>query len=237
MKVLIFDFDGTLTKKDHNIWRELWNYLGYPTDKTSPYAKLYVSHVLKKEITRKEWFDKTCEYFMAKGFSTKHLFNVSKNIEKINGLEETLKILKNNGYQLHILSGGLRECIYYALGDLTKYFTHIESNRCKFDGNGNIVSLLPTDYDYEGKLKYVEILKRHGINAKDIIFVGNGDNDEWVIQSGCKTLCINPTTTDGNNKNFWHNSIQNVDNLTKILPYILEGKQEHKVIAEVFDLK
>ena len=222
MKFVIFDFDGTLTERDQNVWKDLWKLLGYPTDKNSPYAELYVSHVYKREISRQEWFDLTAEYFIAKGFDVTHLINVAKQIKPIDGLEETLNCLKAEGYQIHILSGGFRECIRYTLKDLIKYFDHIECNKCLFNEQGKFSRFIPTSYDYEGKLRYVEEIKNCGVEAKDIIFIGNGDNDEWVIQSGCKTLFINPTSTDGNDRTHWHSSIQNVTDLTQILPYVLE---------------
>ena len=74
-KAIVFDFDGTLTKKNQNIWKMLWETCGYPTDKTSLYAKLYVSHVIKKEITRKQWFDLTCEAFKKKNLDFKDFLN------------------------------------------------------------------------------------------------------------------------------------------------------------------
>ena len=69
IKAIVFDFDGTLTKRNQNIWKMLWEACGYTTDKQSLYAKLYVKHVITKEITRKQWFDLTCEAFKRKNLT------------------------------------------------------------------------------------------------------------------------------------------------------------------------
>ena len=38
----------------------------------------------------------------------------------------------------------------------------------------------------------IELCKIKGYDPCDILFVGNSVNDEWVYQSGAKTLCVNP---------------------------------------------
>ena len=87
----------------------------------------------------------------------------------------------------------------------------------------------PTKYDYEGKSQYIEVLKKvTDTKADEITFVGNGDNDEWVFKSGCKTICINPDNIDSNNKNVWHVEIPYLNNLTQILPEILYDKGAEK---------
>ncbi|MBO5888614.1 MAG: HAD family hydrolase [Clostridia bacterium] len=227
-KAVVFDFDGTLTKKNQNIWKMLWETCGYPTDKTSLYAQLYVSHVIKKEITRKQWFDLTCEEFMKKNLDCYDFFEVSCNIELINGLEETIKMLYKKGYRLYIVSGCIKESIEIALGEYADYFTFIESNRAYFDMKGKLYKFKPTNYDYEGKAKFIEEIKKSGIKAENITFVGNSDNDEWAYTTGCKTICINPDKTDGNNKTKWHKLIEKLENLKQILPFILNSKDEEK---------
>lgn len=221
-KAVIFDFDGTLTKKNQNIWKMLWEACGYTTDKTSLYANLYVSHVINKEITRKQWFDLTCEAFKRKKLDFLAFYKTSKQIELINGFESTIKTLYNNGYELHIVSGCIKEAIEVALNKNAKYFTFIESNKAIFDENGFLEQLVPTNFDYEGKAKYIENLKLKGIKAENITFVGNSDNDEWAYTSGCKTICINPDKADTENNKKWNVVIDKLENLNKILNIIQE---------------
>ena len=68
---------------------------------------------------------------------------------------------------------------------------------------------------------------RGGIyKAENIYFIGNSDNDEWAYTTGCKTICINPDKTDGNNVKVWHKTIDKLENLTQILPLITNKEEE-----------
>ena len=48
MKAVMFDFDGTITKSNGNIWKELWNDLGYFTGQESLYKCFIIGHILGK---------------------------------------------------------------------------------------------------------------------------------------------------------------------------------------------
>lgn len=217
MNTIIFDFDGTLTKKDQNIWKMLWQELGYTTDKNSIYAKLYVEHVIKKTITRDQWFNLTCVAFKRKGMTKQTLIDVTKNITLIDGFEKVIKALYNKGYSMHIVSGCIKQSIEMVLGDYIKYFSNIESNDIIFDENDKLKKLVATPYDFIGKAKYIEnLMTKTNTKPEEIIFVGNGDNDEWAYKSGCKTICINPVNTDSKNRTIWHSEISSLESLAEI---------------------
>ncbi len=217
MKTIIFDFDGTLTKKDQNIWKMLWQELGYTTDKNSIYAKLYIEHVIKKTITRDQWFNLTCVAFKRKGMTKQTLIDVTKNITLIDGFEKVIKALYNKGYSMHIVSGCIKQSIEMVLGDYIKYFSNIESNDIIFDENDKLKKLVATPYDFIGKAKYIEnLMAKTNTKPEEIIFVGNGDNDEWAYKSGCKTICINPVNTDSKNRTIWHSEISSIEDLAEI---------------------
>ena len=225
-KAIVFDFDGTLTKKDQNIWKMLWNKCGYETGPKSLYVNLYIKHRINREISRQEWFDTTCMAFRVTRMNHKDLIDVSEQIELLPGTEKLIKTLHKKGYKLFIVSGCIKETIELVLGDLAKYFTHIESNTCEFDKDGHLTKLIPTKYDYEGKADFVEhssilagmnYLKQNGYNQKNIIFVGNGDNDEWVYKTGCTTICINPTLADYTNNIKWNKVYKDINDITGLM--------------------
>ena len=217
MKTIIFDFDGTLNKQNQNIWKLLWSELGYKTDKTSLYSKLYVEHVIKKTITRKQWFNLTALAFKKKGMSIETLNHVSSKIELIDGAKDFVKSLFKAGFSLHIVSGCITQTIENVLGDLTKYFTHIESNTAVFDESGKLKEFVATPFDFAGKAEYVKnLMIKTNSNASEVVFVGNGDNDEWVHLAGCKTICINADNTNSNNKTIWNEKIDNLKSLDEL---------------------
>jgi len=200
-KAIIFDFEGTLTKKNQNIWKMLWEICGYETDKSSLYSKLYVGFVVNKKITREECFNLTCEAFKNKNLSYSQLYSVSKSIELTDRAKELILKLYNSGYKLFIVSGSIIDTIELVLGDYVKYFEAIEANKCVFDSNGKLQKLILTDYDYEGKAKFIELLKEQGYTKDNIVFIGNGYNDEWAYKTGCLTICFKPIDDDINNLN------------------------------------
>ncbi len=220
MKAVFFDFDGTLTYKNSNIWKEIWKRCGYDTSRDSYYSKLYSSFI-SKNITHQQWCDLTCNEFVKAHFTKSDLDDLVDNIQLIDGLSETLSALKENGYSIHIVSGSIDACIDRLLGDNKKYFDSINCNNMVFDENGYLCGIKGTNYDFEGKAKFIEEFKQQtNAKASDLVFVGNGDNDEWAHLAGCKTICINPENTDSNDTKKWHTSIDGVSNLTAILPLL-----------------
>lgn len=220
-KAVFFDFDGTLTYKSKNIWKAIWKSLGYDTSKDSYFAKLFVDFMSNK-ITHQEWCNLTCEAFTEKGMNLNVLNELVKEIKLINGATETFKTLKENGYSLHIVSGNIIDVIKKVLGENVKYFDSINANDFYFNNNNELTYIKGTNYDFEGKAKFIEQYKETtGAIAKNLYFVGNGDNDEWAHLSGCHTICINPENTDHNNKIKWHKTIDNVNDLRDVLPFII----------------
>ena len=97
MKTIIFDFDGTLTEKHKNVWRFLWQELGYDTTKNSAYATLYTLFIRNK-ITHQKWCDLTCYFFQKKEMSKKVLLKAIENTPLLPDCLEFLRQLKNKGY-------------------------------------------------------------------------------------------------------------------------------------------
>ena len=221
MKAVFFDFDGTLTYKGTNIWKKIWQRCGYSIDAKSYYAKLFRSFMSSK-ISHQDWCNLTCEEFKKAKFDYKTLVELAQDIKLINGLEKTLKTLKNEGYNLYIISGNISAVIDVVLGDKRKYFDEIKANNLQFDKKGRLQSIQGTNYDFEGKAKFIlEFKEATNSSAKDLFFVGNGTNDEWAHLSGCNTICINPEGADAGNNTKWHKCIENVDNLEEVLKIIL----------------
>ena len=217
MKTIVFDFDGTLTKKSNEIWKNMW----VAIDALDIDYKLYKQYK-NGEIDYVKWCELIQEEYIKRGFNEDILFNIADGIEMMDSLEETFKILKDKGYNLYIVSGGVKSVIDYKLKHLTKYFSGIYACEFIFDENGLLKQIIPTKYDEEGKKIFIdEHCSKTSTNPSEIIFIGNGDNDEYVYKSGCKTLCINPLKeTNHSNKTIWHNVIDNVDDMKIILDFL-----------------
>ena len=219
-KIVIFDFDGTLVDPNSlkTTWQRLWLNLGYDLD----ICKELHSRFDKKEITHQEWCDLTAQYFIAHGMNKSNLNAVAQKIVKMEGLHDTLKKLHESGMQLYIVSGSIKEIIDIVLGDDAKFFNDISANRFVFNEHGKLLRINGTDFDFEGKAEYVKKLSDSlAIPTKEILFIGNSFNDAHVYKSGARTLCVNPTLTNSHNRKYWHDTIDEMKNLSDILKYCL----------------
>lgn len=213
MKTIIFDFDGTLTKKSNEIWRRIWKRL----DATDVDDILYNKY-LSGELSVLEWTKEIEKEFVARQVSKSMLDELISDIEMMENLESTLIELKNLGYELRVLSGGIDYVINSLLKDNAKYFSDIKCSKFHFDNKGNLVHVEDTDSDEEGKARYIlNYMKETGTKPNEITFIGNGHNDRFVSQTGCHTICLNPNGTNHRDKKIWHSYIDNTDDLKDIL--------------------
>lgn len=216
MKTIIFDFDGTLTKKSNEIWRNIWVRL----DATDIDDMLY-NKVKNGELDYLGWTKEIEKEYKKREFNTIILDELIDKIEMMENLEESLKRLKNEGYELRILSGGIDYVIKNLLKDNINYFSDIRCNKFIFDEKGYLKKIIDTDSDEEGKGRYIlNYIKETNCSPKDIIFIGNGHNDRFVSSTGCITICINPNGTNHLDKNIWSLYIENSDDLMDVVDII-----------------
>ena len=168
-----------------------------------------------------EWCDRTCDLFRERKFDHDKFITLAQRYNIINGIDDVLKYLKDRGAKLYILSGSMVEGIETALGERRKFFDGISANKMIFDDEGVIERIEATNFDYIGKAEFIKDLC-HKLNClpKDVVFVGNDDNDDEVYTSGCVTICFNPNKADYANREKWHFVIEDssdFNDLMKIL--------------------
>ena len=217
MKTIVFDFDGTLTKKSHEVWEKMWKAIGA----SDIDYMLYCKHK-NGELDNEQWLEEIEKEYKKRGFNKDILTEVSIGMELMDDLEETLNTLKKQGYKLYIISGGVDKIIYAKLGNLVKYFEEIHACKFEFDEKGLLTHIVNTKYEEEGKKVFIdEYCMKTNTNPKEITFIGNGDNDEYVYLSGCHTICINPhKKTNYTNSTIWHRVINDSTSMKDILPYL-----------------
>jgi len=231
-KIVVFDFDGTLTINDKfkTSWQMVWDYLGYSLAICNSLHRKFSN----EELSHADWCLETAEYFKKKKLSRSMMQEISSQIQIIDGLSETLNVLKQNNVELYICSGSIDVIISNVLGENIAFFKEIKSNEFAYDENAELLkAIIGTKYDFEGKADFIkELAKKRNIKTSDIIFVGNSNNDEFAINSGAKTLVVNPHLTDGFNRCHWKYHAGNITNLSEILPYILPSKYHLPDIME-----
>lgn len=218
-KAIVFDFDGTLAdaKQMKTTWQKIWSTLGYDLK----ICENLHSRFDRKEITHQTWCDMTAGYFIKKNMNHDQLIKIAKTIQLVEGFKETITKLLEHNIALYIVSGSIKEIIYYILGDFANYFKDISANEMIFDENGYLSKIKGTQFDFSGKAEYIRRLVDNNseLSPKQILFIGNSFNDAHVYKSGCRTLCVNPHLTNSHNTKYWHERIDNMENLLEIIPY------------------
>lgn len=218
-KVVIFDFDGTLTRRDIGLttWEQIWVDLGYSVNECGKYFLQFRDG----KITHQEWCDITCDHFQRKSFNRDHLTKLSTRIELMPGVSDLINNLDSKDIKMYILSGSIREIIINVLGDLSPKFERIQANRMRFSESGVLSKIEGTLFDFEGKATFIsDIAKSERCSPIDVLYVGNSVNDAWAFRSGARTLCVNPRFTDPTNEQMWTYRILRMEDAREILEFV-----------------
>lgn len=221
IKVIVFDFDGTLTY-NHGLrssWEKIWVYLGYKVQD----CQKYYDQFKKGKIDHQEWCDITCEAFKNKNLTRSVLDSISKEIQLMHGVKEILYKLRNEDHlKLYIVSGSIIQLIELLLGDkIDDYFDGYKANIFIFHTNNQLAKIEGTKFDFEGKATYIKKIaeKEKLSSVSEILFIGNSDNDEYAYRSGAQTLCFNPIHANFNNKKIWNRHFR-ADSFVDLYEYI-----------------
>ena len=226
-KYVVFDFDGTLTiaKKGSNSWYNIWNYLDALDEDEYLYNKYK-----NGEFDYNEWVIRCIDSYKTHNLDKSAMKVLANNVNLINDIAEIFQLFNKLNIKIYIMSQGVKNIIDLALKDVLKYISDIQGVELFFDEN-DIVS--GASYKIEDKQDYIQdIIAQENCDPKDILFVGNGQNDETVYKTGVETLCLNADDTDCNNKTFWTNSLE-TDSLSDILRYVLPDDYELNVDNEI----
>ena len=220
IKAIVFDFDGTLTKKynRYSTWQNIWRKLGYSINDCNELHERFSQN----EFSHQEWCNKTCEKFKEKGMTHRILSEVADEMSLIEGTIPALKKMRDNNIHLFIASGSIRDVIVKVIGENNVHlFEEIKANTMEFDNTGLLKRIIGTKYDFSGKRDFIEkVAQTLDINTCNILFVGNSNNDKLAYKSGAVTLCVNPDLTDPQDKKIWHNTIYEMKNLNDIISYV-----------------
>ena len=149
------------------------------------------------------------------------LKEISGEITLLPKVDETIKILRENGIKLYILSGSIKGIIKTVIGSAVTDFEEIRANDMQFDDTGYLKEIIGTAYDFEGKADYIKsIINTENCSPMDVLFVGNSCNDVWASRSGARTLCVNPSATDPDNLEQWTYCIRELSQMDEILKYV-----------------
>lgn len=174
VKLVGFDWDGTLVDIDTASWRIIDRKLGVEQEDEKLNALFF-----EGKIAYNEWSRRTVEFYKTNGLNYSRFLDIVKTMPLMAGALETFNELKRRGIKTAIVSGSIANIYdYFAqqYGLKADYVSFV--SRIHFDEHGNIVGGEFNDYDYEGKAKAFEnFAKREGLSLSDCAFVGDSEND------------------------------------------------------------
>lgn len=189
-RVIAFDLDGTLLRGIEFSWTVVWNYLKFPDQVRKTGMLRYRRH----EFTYKEWCEWACDQFRRQGLKREQFREIVKGINVTQNLKQAIDTLKGDGFLTAIISGGIDVFLEELIPDAPQLFDHIFVNKLKFDKNGVICGVDATPYDFEGKPVALDLIcKQHGYELSDAVFVGEGFNDEYMLDKAGLTIAYPPT--------------------------------------------
>lgn len=218
-KAIIFDFDGTLTKphKFPNSWARLWHKIGCQEEDDILYGKFN-----NKEITYDEWLEECLKIFRRERVCKKDFQEISKDTSLVDFFDEYMHTLANNNVSVYVLSGGIGNVIECKLENYKKQIKEIICDKFKLDEHEIVCGYesIPQSLAKKSKVVY-SILEKDKLSKDEVVFIGNGANDEEVYLTGVKTICVNPDcNAHPENKTFWKEYIKDCNDIRKTLNFI-----------------
>lgn len=185
IKLVCFDFDGTVVDVPYSTWLPITEGMGVVDENL----------ILKKrffdgEISYLDWSRETVNLYVRSGLTLNKFKSIFESYSIVDGFDVLVDALKTKGVRTAVVSGGIENVYEMKFQNKPNVDFLKFSARFLFDGNGKIYDAVLKDYDYDGKAKAVdEICSELGVNpAKEVAFVGDSMNDLSVMKH--VALCI-----------------------------------------------
>lgn len=144
--LVVFEFCGVLVSNCDFSWRLLYEGLNVNLDFSN---KNYEDFKTGK-ISYVDWVKKDLQKYQECGLTLSNAKKIIKdNMRLIDHLREGLKRLKEEGYLIAIVSGGLDLVVKTLLDDYQDLFDVMYINEMKFEGE-KLIDILATPYDWGG---------------------------------------------------------------------------------------
>jgi len=188
-KLLIcFDVDGTLVDDTIFIWQTLHDAIGTDPVERKRWSKAFWN----SEITYDQWAGSDVKMWCDKNVTKQDLMQHISALKPMNGANEVLSSLKNDGHELGIISGSLDIALDQAFPEWQNMFGHVFLNHLEFDSDNYLsgVKTTPFDIDLKGA-GLIEIARRTGFSIEDTVFIGDNFNDVSVAKLAGLSIAFN----------------------------------------------
>ncbi len=181
VRLISFDLEGTLVKSVSG-WVELHKRFG-TWEKGMKYAELFFSG----KIGYVEWAELDASLW--RGHTRDEILEWVNSVEYMDGAEELVEFLKQNGFKISILSSGLM-CL---AGRVARELgvDYVFANELIFDENGVITGKVNPVVDFKSKGAILRELKEE-LRPELTVAVGDGYNDVSMFREADVAIAINP---------------------------------------------
>lgn len=181
-RVVIFDVDSTIIKEE--IIVELANIAGVGED-----VKKMTEQAMNGEIDFKEAVRRRVS--LLKGLTVEQLEKLSQTITLTQGAEELISMLHSMGYKVGVVSGGFTFFTDYLKQRLK--LDYVFANELEIE-NGVVTGCIKGDIiDAEEKGHIIQIIaEQENISPDQIVAVGDGANDRFMLQNAGLAIGFNP---------------------------------------------
>lgn len=190
-KVVAFDLDGTLLRGDNYqfSWELLWNGLRFSKKIQKDLIREYRRKAQEGEARSyrvnayRNWCRQACQQFMTRKASRAQLAAMVAPLRLTRNCQPALKAMRDEGFVLAIISGGVSLLLEEKLADFRELFDFVFINELLFDHQGYLNDVVATEYDFHGKAEAIAyVCGRVGCAAKEeAVFVGDAFNDEEIM--------------------------------------------------------
>lgn len=192
-RIVGFDLDGTLLRGLEFSWTLVWDHLRFPPK----LRKLGMRRYLTGETTYAAWCEWSCRQFRDRGLKRSDFKEITESITPTRNLHEALKILRNDGFLLALVSGGIDVFLEEKLPAAYELFDYVFINRLQFDDQGVVKGIEPTPFDFAGKTTALKnVAEAHGASLANVVFVGEGFNDADVAAKVGLSIAYPPTAIE-----------------------------------------
>ncbi len=209
-KMVVFDIDGTILPGESG-WETLHKEFGTINERNKN-KKMFDEN----QIDILEWVKRDVSLWKERGITVNDISKVIQKRTPIKNIEKLLKILKENGFILAVVSGGLDIYFDTVLKDIKDYFDYIFINKLILDGD-KVSSVEATIFDFDNKLNAVKkICSERNLDLKEVVYIGDNVNDTKVMKECGFGIAINPKSDLGDSPDV----VVNTDDIMDVLKYI-----------------
>lgn len=174
LQLVCFDVDGTLIDGLQFIWELLHDHFTTnPLQRKHAYDAYFAD-----QITYQEWAQHDLLLLRRAGATRQGVIEAMKPLRPMEGCREVLRVLKQRGIKLAVVSGSLDIALEHILPDYREWFDDVFINKFHFSDGGNLERIEATPFDVTHKATALRRLsERERIPLSAIGFVGDNFND------------------------------------------------------------